>query len=116
MADSVSVLVRGVPPELKQAIVAAVQADGGNMNDHVVKILANRFEIKFTPTGRPPGARLGEAPDVVLRMPSRLRVRIKVAAARSGSNVRDTIVAVLSEHYGTRFAPAPRRPRTPAAA
>ena len=115
MSDSVSQIVRGVPADLKSAIRREVEGSDTNMNDLVVGILARKFEVSFSPSGRR-SAHVGDSPDLLLRMPEALRRRIKVRAANSGSNQRDVIVAVLSEHFGTRFASAPRRPRSSRAA
>ena len=42
-----------MPPQLKRRVSAeATTADGRGMNDVVLGILADRFDVPFTPSGR----------------------------------------------------------------
>src|SRR5919108_5764857 len=92
------VLVR-MPPELKQRLAEEVAARGSNLNDVAVGILAARFAVPFTGTGRR-GAPPRATGDVLLRMPVELKDRLARRAAERRRNVNDLIVETLARGLG----------------
>ena len=110
MPDPIQILVHAVPDDLKRAIAARVAETDSNMNDVLVGLLAARFDVAFEPTGRRSGE-IGDSENIILRISPTLRKRLKMAAASAGEPVRDVIVRMLSEEFGTPFVRAPRRRR-----
>jgi len=94
MRDSTkkSVIVR-MPPSLKRRLAREVAQRRTSLNDLAVGILAARFDVAFSPSGRTgsPGA----ANTVVLRMPLELKRKLKLAAA--GRNVNDVVLETLAQ-------------------
>jgi hypothetical protein len=64
------VLVR-MPADLKRSLAREVERRRASLNDVAVAILASRFGVAFTPSGRR-GAPPSSAGDVLLRMPREL--------------------------------------------
>lgn len=101
--------VSRVAPDVKRKLVADANASGSSINDLVVGILARKFGVEFTGTGRrSPGAELRPgAGALVLRMPPELydeidaAVRLQPRGSRSKVAVVD---AALREHYGLKAA------------
>ncbi|HUQ22891.1 MAG TPA: hypothetical protein VM049_07730, partial [Gaiellaceae bacterium] len=89
-------LVR-MPGSLKRAVVREVARRESNLNDVVVALLAERFGVGFSPTGRRRKAIPGAAGAVVLRMPPELRRELKASARRRKLNVNDLVLLTLSE-------------------
>jgi predicted HicB family RNase H-like nuclease len=111
MADrKVKSFIRGVTPELKAAIAAAVEEQGTTMNDLLIGILAAHFRVPFEPVGGRV-VKVGPSTQLNLPMPERLRTRIRVAAARAGSTQHDVVNEILSEHFGVVFVPGARARR-----
>lgn len=46
---------------------------------------------------------------VLVRMPPRLKKKIAQDALRNESNLTQTIVAILAEHYGVKYTPGNKR-------
>ena len=92
------VLVR-LPSELKERLADEVAARGGNLNDLAVGILAARFAVPFTGTGRR-GAAPRPSGDVLLRMPAELKDRLARRATERRRNVNDLIVETLANGLG----------------
>ena len=86
-----------MPGSLKRALVREVARRGSNLNDVAVELLAERFGVPFTPSGRRRKAIPGAAGAVVLRMPPELRRELKAAARRRKQNVNDLVLLTLSE-------------------
>jgi len=87
------VLVR-MPAELKQRLAQEVAARGSNLNDVAVGILASRFAVPFSGTGRR-GAPPRGSGDVLLRMPPELKDKLARRASERKRNVTDLIVQTL---------------------
>ena len=68
MADRATILVR-MPPALKRRLVHEVETRGSALNDVAVGILAERFGVPFSPSGRK-GAGPGSSGVVLLRLPA----------------------------------------------
>src|SRR3954452_3653957 len=109
MADRATLLVR-MPPTLKRRLVHEVEARGLALNDVAVGILAERFGVPFTPSGRR-GAGPGGSGVVVLRLPAELKRRIQRAALDAGTNGNDVVVRALEQRLGV--SPAGTTRRTP---
>jgi myo-inositol-1-phosphate synthase len=101
--DLKTVIVR-MPPQLKRRLAQEVLRQGGGMNDVVLGILAERFGVPFTPSGRK-GSPPGESGVVLLRMPVGLKRKLQAAASEHGSNANRTIVGALADHLGVRLEP-----------
>src|SRR5919198_6507338 len=106
--DSKSVLVR-MPPELKRGLAHEVARRQATLNDVAVGILASRFDVPFTPSGRK-GSAPGESGVVLLRMPAGLKSALKAAADEQGTTTNRVIVHALAKQLGTELRP-PRRTR-----
>jgi len=86
-----------MPPALKRAVVREVARRESNLNDVVVALLAERFGVSFTPSGRRRKVIPSAAGTVLLRMPPELRRELKSAARRRSLNVNDLVLLTLSE-------------------
>src|SRR6185436_17250252 len=86
-----------MPPAIKRAVVREVARRESNLNDVVVALLAERFGVPFSPSGRRRKVIPGAAGAVVLRMPPELRHELKSAAKRRKLNVNDLVLATLSD-------------------
>ena len=93
-----------MPPAIKRAVVREVARRESNLNDVAVALLAERFGISFTPSGRRRKAIPGAAGAVVLRMPPELRRELKAAARRRKLNVNDLVLLTLSDALEVPFA------------
>jgi hypothetical protein len=96
------------PKELRPLIVK--DADGGNLTEVVVKILADVFKIPFEPNGRKT-APSKNAEELNLRLPWDLKTAIGARANENGRSLQREIIAVLCDHYGLALPEPPRRPR-----
>ena len=95
-----------MPGSLKRALVREVARRGSNLNDVAVALLAERFGVAFTPSGRRRKAIPGAAGAVVLRMPPELRRELKASARR-----RRSTSTTSSSSPSPRRSPSPS-PRT----
>jgi myo-inositol-1-phosphate synthase len=86
-----------MPGSLKRALVREVARRGSTLNDVAVALLAERFGVSFTPSGRLRKAIPSAAGTVLLRMPPELRRELKDAARRRKLNVNDLVLLTLSE-------------------
>lgn len=99
-AASVTMLIRGVPADLKAAVISDAEKREIGMNDVIVGILAARYSIKFETSDRKMTSTPGLSADLVLRMPDTLRRAIAVDAAKRGGSQRAVVVAAVARHYG----------------
>ena len=100
-----------MPARVKRALVREVARRESNLNDVAVALLAERFGVPFSPSGRRRKVIPGAAGAVVLRMPPELRRELKAAARRRKLNVNDLVLLTLS---ATRSrSPSPATERTP---
>jgi myo-inositol-1-phosphate synthase len=88
-----------MPGQLKKRLADEVSRRGGNMNDIAIGILANRFSVPVTPSGRQSTA-LGASGVVVLRMPDALKQRIRREAVELDTNVNQVIIETLADELG----------------
>src|ERR671918_582513 len=93
-----NVLVR-MPTELKQRLAEEVAARGSNLNDVAVGILASRFGVPFTGSGRKGAPPRGRG-DVLLRMPPELKDKLHRGAGERRRSASDLIVECLSAGLG----------------
>src|SRR5512142_2781541 len=96
--ERTSVLVR-MPRELKRRLAEEVAARGSSLNDVAVGILASRFAVHYTPTGRKAAAPRSSG-DVLLRMPLELKDKLARRASERRKNTNDLIVEALSAGLG----------------
>jgi myo-inositol-1-phosphate synthase len=78
------------------------------MNDVAVGILADRFAVAVTPSGRRSVAP-GASGVVVLRMPEELKQRIRRAAVERNTNVNQVIIETLADQLGLPRSAARRK-------
>src|SRR4051812_17081487 len=88
-----------MPGPLKRRLAEEVERTGRSLNDVAVGILAGRFAVPFTPSGRA-GKAPGASGSVLLRMPAELKDRLAARAAQRKRNVNDLIVETLTERLG----------------
>jgi myo-inositol-1-phosphate synthase len=88
-------LVR-LPPPLKRALAREVARRGRTMNDVAVGILAARFGVSFTPSGRK-GSLPGGGGAVLLRLPPELKRRLVAEAQASARTANGLVIDTLAE-------------------
>jgi myo-inositol-1-phosphate synthase len=89
----------GIPAPLKKALVRETARREASLNDVAVGLLADAFDVSFTPSGRRsplPGA----SPAVLLRVPPDLKFEIEDEAERSGKSANDVILGALADGLG----------------
>jgi myo-inositol-1-phosphate synthase len=94
-ASRTGILVR-MPAGLKSALAREVARRGSTLNDIAVQILADRFGVRFQPSGRK-GSVPGTSGDVLLRVPTELKERLQGAAEASASTTNRLVIDTLSE-------------------
>ena len=97
-----------MPPEIKEAVVAEAKSRGASVNDVAVAVLAERFSVPFSPSGRTSNA-AGGSGVVVLRMPPELKRRIHETAFESQRNANEVILESLAQRLGIPFEANRRR-------
>src|SRR3954469_7517064 len=102
MADSTrrSVIVR-MPSPLKRRLAREVERGGAGLNDLAVGVLAERYGIAFSPSGRRSTAP-GASGVVVLRMPDELKRQLQGEASGDGITTNEVVVRALSERFDVR--------------
>src|SRR4051794_28585728 len=93
-----------MPPQLKRRVSAEATKRGVGMNDVVLGILAGRFDVPFTPSGRK-GSAPGDSGVVLLRMAPELKQKLQAAALERTSNTNRVIVGTLADHLGVQLEP-----------
>jgi myo-inositol-1-phosphate synthase len=99
-ASRTGILVR-MPAALKSALAREVARRGSTLNDIAVQILADRFGVRFQPSGRK-GSVPGTSGSVLLRIPPELKERLAGAAEASASTTNQIVVEALSEELGRK--------------
>src|SRR5215510_9920580 len=94
--EHTSILVR-MPKSLKRRLGREVSRRDSTLNDVAVAILADEFDVEFTPSGRR-GPAPGESGDVLLRVPPALKQRLDDAARERRSSTNTVVVESLTEH------------------
>lgn len=97
--DTVLLQIYDFPPRLKKRLMAAADKAGSNVNDIAVACLARKFDVPFTPTGRKASVAAGDSTNVVFKMPTLLRRRIRSAAANNDALPRDVVIATLADEH-----------------
>src|ERR671918_150478 len=103
-ASRTSLLVR-MPPALKQALAREVRRRGSTLNDVAVELLAERFGVRFEPSGRK-GTVPGTSGAVLLRVPPELKQRLKSAADAGASTTNKLIIETLTSELTRKGAMA----------
>lgn len=104
--------IHSVPADVWHAIVADAEEQGTSRTEVAVSILARRFRVKHSPSGAPfRRTELDVAEPLKLRVPERLRAKIRVEAAKNGGTIRGVVVATLAEAYGLPVPGTARKPR-----
>lgn len=103
-----SVLIK-MPAEIKTPLVAEAVERGASFNDIAVGILAQRLRFDFSPSQRSPSSMPDpSAEDVILRLPTRGKLKIQDAALRANLNMTDYVNQQLAAHLGVRWEPSGR--------
>jgi hypothetical protein len=103
--DQVQLNVPGISPELNDAVRAEMEACECNRNEIIVAILAKEFRVRYKPNSRWTTTAAANPPSWHLKMPARLRKRIKQRAVAEDKSARDLVVELLSAHFGVPFVP-----------
>jgi myo-inositol-1-phosphate synthase len=93
-----------MPASLKGALVRETARRRASLNDVAVGLLADHFDVPFTPSGRTsplPGA----SPVVLLRVPVDLKHEIEDEASRAGQSANDVILGALAAGLGLTITP-----------
>lgn len=108
MAETVGILIRDFPPDLKARLVADAEAQETNLSEVAVAILADSYGVAYEPKGsRSTGVK--DSAEVYLRAPDALRRKLRVRSATTGRPIRTLVLEVLAPHYGLEPPPQPRR-------
>lgn len=113
MSD-VNVIVRGIPPELKAALVAEARRGLTSVNVVAVGILAEHFGVDYAGNGRMTTA-TAESTQQEFTMPEALGYALGFLSVKERRPKSQIILAILCDHYGIAYTP-PTRGRQPAAA
>ena len=114
-------MLDGVSPELRAALVASALENGTSVNEQAVRVLAAHYNVKLvTPenglrgqTG--PSPHIERQPDTTklsIRGPAQLHRKIAVDAAKRDGTLRGVVLEQLSLHFHLEAEPIGRRPRT----
>jgi myo-inositol-1-phosphate synthase len=85
-----------MPPVLKRALAREVGRRGSTMNDVAVELLAAKFGVSFSPSGRK-GTVPGASGAVLLRVPPELKRKLKEAAEEAASTTNRLVVETLTQ-------------------
>ncbi|MEX0817480.1 MAG: inositol-3-phosphate synthase [Gaiellales bacterium] len=85
-----------MPATLKRALAREVGRRGSTMNDVAVELLAKKFGVSFSPSGRK-GTIPGTSGAVLLRVPPELKRKLKEAADAAASTTNRLVVDTLSQ-------------------
>jgi len=89
-----------MPAPLKEALVRETARRHSNVNDVAAGILADEFDVPYTPSGRRRTVLAGGSPVLLLRIPQELKDEIHAEASRRDSNANDVILAALADGLG----------------
>ncbi|MFO7572315.1 MAG: inositol-3-phosphate synthase [Gaiellaceae bacterium] len=89
-----------MPPHLKAALVREAARRHSNVNDVAAGLLAETFDVCYTPSRRRRKVLAGPSPVLLLRVPQELKDEIHAEASRRGSNANDVILAALADGLG----------------
>jgi hypothetical protein len=110
-----TLMLRNIPPRLKGKIARRVKTAGTNMNDVLVGILADRFEVEFQPTGVK-RLSVGASSQALLTMPARLKLLIDDTARERRDTMNNVVLEILCDEFGIPFKPTGRWPKKAVAA
>lgn len=109
---AVEMHIPDVPPHLWIAIENDAREQGTSRTEVAVAILARRFRVARQPSGAPfRKVEIGRDEPLKLRVPERLRDKLRIAAARQDATIRGIVVAELSAEYGLPVPSTARRSR-----
>ena len=89
-----------MPAPLKEALVRETARRHSNVNDVAAGILADEFDVPYSPSGRRRKVLAGGSPVLLLRVPQELKDEIHAEASRRDSNANDVILAALADGLG----------------
>jgi myo-inositol-1-phosphate synthase len=84
-----------MPVPMKKALVRETARREASLNDVAVGILADAFDVPFTPSGRR-SPLPGSSPVALLRVPADLKHQLEKDAKREGTSVNDLILKTLA--------------------
>lgn len=95
-SDRAQVFVYDISAELKTAISKRVREGKSNMNDVTVAILAGEFNVKFTPNGTVSSGLKTGSGNMVLYMPRKLHLKLKLRALHESRSVSGLVKELLA--------------------
>lgn len=105
-----TLMLRNIPPRMKGKIARRVERAGTNMNDVLVGILADRFEVDFTPSGVR-RLSVGTSAQALLTMPARLKLLIDDTARERRDTMNNVVLEILCDEFAIPFRPTGRWPK-----
>jgi myo-inositol-1-phosphate synthase len=88
-----------MPSTLKRALVRETARRGASLNDVAVGLLADAFDMPFTPSGRS-SPLPGTSPVVLLRVPAELKYALEEETRRTGKSANDIVINALAVGLG----------------
>lgn len=98
--EETSVLIV-LPTTMKRQVARAATRHGTSINNLIVGILAKRYSVAFSDSGRR-GKRATDSPSVVLRMPRELKFAIQVASLQGRTNMSESVRSAIAEELQIR--------------
>lgn len=107
--------LRGYPSDIRDRLAEAATQEGISANDFAVKVLAEIYDVPFTPGTRPFRAmRSGDFTErggsermpgstLQLRLPPELNFRIHEQATRKRALIRDIVLGHLARRLGIAY-------------
>jgi hypothetical protein len=90
--------IEAVPDDIQQALTKDVSRTRRSIQDTVVGILCQRYDVPHTRSKRPLQSQ--EAGDRLnLKIPEELWLKIRVHAAQTGATARGVILYAVAQHY-----------------
>jgi hypothetical protein len=109
--DFAAVLI-SMPPPLKQRVVAIAAAEGSNLNDVIVGMLAKKYGVRFKPSGRKSSSR-DDKLKVLVRMPDQLKLELQRHAVELRTNLTELIVISLATTFNVPIDAVPSARTSP---
>lgn len=102
-SDTATLMLRFIPARLKGKIKRRVEQEGTNMNDVLVKLLADAYGVKFEGTGVR-RLRIGTSSQINLKVPAELKDLLERDAYAKRETERNLAVEIICEEFDVPFA------------
>lgn len=87
-----------IPDDVAEALQKDVDKRGVSLTDAIVKILAKRYKLPYTPTNKPSRTRI-DSNRLIIKIPEDIWFEVRINAARSGGSMRGVVIYALQQHY-----------------